>query len=128
MITEIIYTKNFITQFIKVYYSEIYYIYYTKNVCQVCLQIQASCIVLIMDLTRNKRIRSGHINAFKRILDNSLKPIYRDYAEEKLIELKSLLDMLVAKYTKIVGIQDVIISLTDAGPAKMVFKERGPDC
>ena len=66
-----------------------------------------------MDLTRNKRIRSGHINAFKRILDNSLKPIYRDYAEEKLIELKSLLDMLVAKYTKIVGIQDVIISLTD---------------
>ena len=53
------------------------------------------------EITKFKRLRTVNITSFKKIVDETLTPIYRDYNETDLIDLESTLVLLENKFSRV---------------------------
>ena len=65
------------------------------------------------EITKFKRLRTVNITSFKKIVDETLTPIYRDYDETDLIDLESTLVLLENKFSRVSCAQEEIIILID---------------
>ena len=65
------------------------------------------------EITKFKRLRTVNITSFKKIVDETLTPIYRDYNETDLIDLESTLVLLENKFSRVSCAQEEIIILID---------------